>query len=233
MKRRNWFWGLFFIGCAILLLLGNRNIFFGLSTTTLMLTVLLLAAFAHSLSQRSVWGSVFSLAFLASLYLDKLGITGLSPFSLMGAAALLSIGISFLYHPDKTRCCHSHHSYADDSFKDVESVHDDQMVFTTTFGSSIKYVKSDDFRQACITCKFGGMKIYLDQATIQNGDALIQVDASFSGIELYIPKSWYVINKVNTTFGGVEEKMKNSSTGVPAVTLIGNVSFSGITIYYV
>ena len=77
------------------------------------------------------------------------------------------------------------------------------------------------------------MQVYFDQALIPNGKANIEVDISFSDVELYFPKSWEVINQTNTSFSGLEEKNSNNSTGTPMVTLTGNIKFSGVTIIYV
>lgn len=82
------------------------------------------------------------------------------------------------------------------------------MFFKNSFGASTKYINSDEFEFA-------------------------QLDVSFAGVELYIPKTWNVINQIDVTFGGVDEKNKNQSAGVPTLTLMGDVSFSGVTIIYI
>ena len=77
------------------------------------------------------------------------------------------------------------------------------------------------------------MKIYFDNAVIQKGNATVQMDISFSGVELYVPKTWTVIDQMNKSFGGMDEKGKGSSSGMPVLTLMGDVNFSGVTIIYI
>lgn len=233
MTKRNWFWGLFFIAGAILLLVERMNLIHGINLWSLLLTVLLAASLFQSLLHRSIWGTLFSLAFLAIIYDEQLSITAITPGPILAAAALAGIGISFLYHPKREYDRYRRHSAVDDSFKDVETVEGSELEFTASFSSSIKYVNSDNFTKANVKCTCGGMKLYFDQAIIQNNNAVIRIDASFSGVELYIPKIWTVVNKVDAAFGGVEEKNRNESTGLPVVTLVGNISFSGITILYI
>jgi len=101
------------------------------------------------------------------------------------------------------------------------------------FSSIIKYVDSDDFRHADVNCKFAGIKIYFDKATIRGGYADIDLDISFGGVEMYVPKEWMIENNINAFAGGVEEKNRHNPNGDIRVKLTGNVNFAGITIIYV
>lgn len=120
---------------------------------------------------------------------------------------------------------------------DYETIIDEEdgnrISFDTSFGASIKYVNTDDFQSASLDCSFGSMKVYFDNAMMQQPQATIYLDASFSGVELYIPKSWAMINKVHAAFGAVEEKNQNVPDGVHSVILTGECNFSGVTIIYV
>lgn len=83
-----------------------------------------------------------------------------------------------------------------------------------------------------IDSSFGLVKAYFDNAVIQS-NATVQIDASFSGVELYIPKSWKVVNQIETSFAGVDEKNQSESSGMPVLTIMGEASFSGVTIMYI
>ena len=86
---------------------------------------------------------------------------------------------------------------------------------------------------ADISASFGAAKVYFDNAQIPSGNVTVNVDCHFAGVELYVPRSWQVINHVDSSFGAVDEK--NSHTGELAgtLTLEGSNSFGGITILYV
>ncbi len=75
--------------------------------------------------------------------------------------------------------------------------------------------------------------MYFDKAVISNENAIVRINASFSGIELYIPKTWNVDDKTNVFLGAVSEKNRNNQTTTNNLTLVGDVSFSGVEIIYI
>ena len=228
MRKEKIFWGLYFIAAAILLLAGNLGIFKEVSVWTILLSIFFAATMLKSLFHRNIPGALFSLAFLAIVHSRILGIEAITPWPVLGAALLGSIGISIIYHPKH----HYHHRHWDEN-ESIETITENDMEFRTSFGSSIKYVNSDDFNRARLDCSFGGLSVYFDNAMIQNDHAVIEIQASFSGVELYLPRGWNVVNHLETSFGGVDEKNKNNTTGSPVVTLVGNISFAGVSIIYI
>ncbi len=235
MKKGNIFWGLFFLLGGVFLILGKFDLFDGFSYWTLFVTILLVAWLVRSIRYREFFGITFPIAFLCILYDDFLGIERLTPWPVLGAAAFVSIGLSILFKDNwhGNGSCYverPHHPNGKDS--SYEEVSDNQFTFSTSFSSSVKYVKSDDFTSARINCSFGEMKVYFDDAMIQSGDATIRLDVSFGGVELYIPKTWTVINHASAAFGAIDEKNRNASAGTPVVTLTGSVSFGGVSIIY-
>ena len=77
------------------------------------------------------------------------------------------------------------------------------------------------------------MKVYFDKAVVSSGHAEIFLDISFSGVELYIPKTWNVVYDVNTTLGGIDEKNSKTASDSPVVTIKGSISLSGVEIIYI
>ena len=77
------------------------------------------------------------------------------------------------------------------------------------------------------------MEVYFDNTVLKDGRGTIIVDTSFSSVEIYIPKSWTVENKVNTSFGGINEKNRNIGTSENILTIIGNISFAVVDIIYI
>lgn len=228
MKEERVFWGVFLIIGAVFLIVGKLGYLGGFSVLSLLLTIFFAACFVKGVLHKSVWGILFSIAFLCIIYEKPLGITEITPWPILAAAFLGSIGFSLLYRPKhkKMKCYYN-------GKETVETFAEEQIEFATTFGEGIKYVNSDDLQQVNLKCSFGSMKVYFDNAIIQNGQAVIHLDVSFAGTELYIPKEWNVVNKANVSFGAIEEKNRNGSAGTPVVTLIGSVSFAGVEIIYI
>ena len=77
------------------------------------------------------------------------------------------------------------------------------------------------------------MQVYFDNTKLKDGNGTIIVDASFSSVEFYIPKSWTVENKATTSFGGLNEKNINVGTSENILTIIGNISFAVVDIIYI
>ncbi len=229
------FWGLFFILGAVFLLVGRLGYLQDVNVFTLLFAVFLVACFLKSLFHVEFTGMLFSLAFLAIIFDDELGITAITPWPVLGAALLGSIGLGMLFHRRRHFYgdFHHHHHHMEEYCETVDVEDGSQVNYGTTFGSSIKYVNSDDFKQASLNCSFGAMKVYFDNAVIQSGSAVINLRASFCGVELYIPKEWKVINHASVSLGGIDEKNHPQSNGTPVVTITGSVSFGGVEIIYV
>lgn len=130
---------------------------------------------------------------------------------------------------------HRGHSKKRDDWDEVkgERLNDDELDISSTFGSVIRYITSEDFRYAEIDASFAGVKVYLDQARIPSGNATINIDSSFAGVELFVPKEWQIVNHVESSFGGIDEKNNRNGEVTATLTLEGSNNFGGITIYYV
>lgn len=106
--------------------------------------------------------------------------------------------------------------------------------FNVLLTGGAKYIKSDDFEYAELKCRFGGMEVYFDEATLHEGKGLVCIDSSYGGVELYVPKDWKVVNDINVAMGAVE--FMNEPVGEnpnKELRLIGNVSLGAVEIRYV
>ena len=243
MKGRNIFWGLFFVAAAALLIVNQLGLFINVGIFSILLTIILAAIFIKSLWELSWVGIFFPLAFAAIIYSDQLGLEEITPWYVLIAALLLSIGASFLFGSHR----HSHHHYShteyttkgpkfhdSESFsKTTENLEGQSIYSRTRFSGSTKYIKSDNFKEASIDCSFGQADVYFDEAKIINDSAQIVVNVSFGECNLYLPKEWRIENRIHTSFGDTKEKNFNKSEGLPVVTLTGSVSFGDCNIIYV
>lgn len=231
MKKERIFWGIFFLGGAVALIVNKLGLLGGdLNLWTMLLTILLAAGLIKSVVYKSMSGILFSIAFLCIIYAKPLGITALTPWTVLGAALLGSIGCSILFHPKKNYGIYHH---GGEHFESEETVEGELIELSNSFASGVKYINSDDFKGANIDCSFGAMKVYFDNAIIQGGQAIVHLDVSFAGVELFVPKEWKVTNSADISFGGIDEKNRSVSTGTPVMRITGEVSFAGVTIIYI
>ncbi len=233
MKKDNLFWGLFLIAAAVLILVAKLGAFPDMSIMKIFWTLVFVVALVNSLINLAFPGVFFSLAFLGIIYDNELGITAITPWTILFVALLLSIGVSLIYTPKKKKKKAEHREIEGSDFVVFDEEDGNQFDFSSSFVGSIKYVNSDNFESANIDAKFAGMKVYFDNAIIRNGHATVNLNVSFAGVELYVPKNWRIDNQMSASFGGVEEKNRNNGADGPILTLRGNVSLGGVTILYV
>lgn len=70
-------------------------------------------------------------------------------------------------------------------------------------------------------------------AKIQSDSAVINIDVSFGDVNLYIPRSWNVVNEVHVFLGDMSCSHNNVSSDSPTVVIRGNISFGDTSIMYV
>lgn len=234
MKKKDIFWGLIFILAAVFIIVDKLGVFPELSVFKIVVTIILIVIMLKSIVRVRFAGILFPIAFLCIIYAEQWNITALTPIPVLLTALLGSIGLSMIFKKNNYWYNHSWSHQKEEHFSEVINEPDGNVVnCSASFGSSMKYINTDNLEKANIKCSFGAMKVYFDKAVINSGHADIYLDVSFSGVELYIPKTWKVIYDVNTTLGGIDEKNRNAGADVPVVTIKGNISFAGVEIIYI
>lgn len=223
MKLGKIFWGLLFVLAGVFVIINQLGWCSNINLFTLFVSIILVVWFIKGLIHINFTEMLFSLAFGSILYSDYLNIDKLTPWPVLFAALFLSIGLSLIFNKK-----HFHH---EENFDEV--INNSETCVETRFSSTIKYVNNEDFKEGKINCKFGAVKMYLDKAIIKEEKAILNLNISFGGVELYIPKDWQVINKVNVTLAGLEEKNKNNNVTTKQLILTGNMSFAGVEIIYI
>lgn len=238
MKKRHFdadkfFWGFCFLAGAVALILSKLDYLPSLALIQIVLTIFFLWTLIKGLIHVSFGEILFSLAFLACIYDEILGITELTPWTVLGAALLGTIGLSLLFPRKRSRHIRRHPEMT----PEVIDVPDDQIIqYENSFGSSIKYINSDNFQAAYLKCSFGEMKAYFDNAVIRQGNAQVKLKVSFGSMALYVPKTWQVIDNTSVSFGDVDfknaDRCQHQPDG-PVLYLTGEVSFGSAVIFYI
>lgn len=235
MKFNNWFWGLFFLVAAVLVIANQLGYIVGINIFNLVATIFLIAIIIKSATCLNFAGILFPFALLGILYADILGIQNLVPWPILIAAFFGTIGLSLIFAKSIKKNWNNYQKEFSNSehFEEVIDTSDDTTVSCkVNFGSTIKYVNSQNFQKAFFDCSFGDMKVYFDNANVENEQAEIYLDVSFGGIELFVPKNWNLVDNINTSLAGIEYKNRPGTTN-KNIILKGKISFSGITIVYV
>ena len=139
-------WGLFFILAAVYVVVSKLWIMPEVSVFSILLTVFFIWLFLNGIRNVNFWEILFSIAFICIIYDDWLGITALTPWTVLGAALLGSIGLSLIF---KKKSGHKPSiSFEYDSDDDDEKYIGENIKIDNNFGTAIKYVNSDNFCMA-------------------------------------------------------------------------------------
>lgn len=239
MRKQRWFWGIFFVLGAGILIASQMDWLsnYHFDTFTTIATLFLAAILIKSIIYISVFGTIFALAFLGILYAEPLGISSLVPWTLLGAALLLSIGLSLIIRPHGIHHHHHWHTHAHGAWRQPEAITttaDPSYVnVQVSMSSSIRYVQSTNFKRANIYAYLANVKVYFDGTTIQDEAATINIDGDLSGIELYLPKEWNLTIQTGNFLSSTEENGLPSTKEGPSINLMGNLHLSNLTIIYI
>ncbi len=236
MKHNNWFWGVFFVLAAVFVVASQLTDFMVIGFWTIAASVLLAAVFIQSLVKLNFFGVFVSLALAYMLYQNPLGLYIISPWLLLLAAVLLSIGFHIIFRRN-ARCGYerrherSCNHACDEEYRTIEDVDGNNPSVKLSFGSSSKYIHADALKSGQFTCSFGALAIYFDQAQLDPDGAEIYIDCSFGEIKLFVPREWRIDDKLKASLGSVHNDIRKSRDGDgPTVTLTGGVSLGSIEI---
>ncbi|MCI9303099.1 MAG: hypothetical protein HFJ13_03035 [Clostridium sp.] len=247
MKDRNIFWGILFVLGAIGLIIGKLGFLSDINPFSLGFSIILFAIIIDSLFRLNYAGILFPIAFICIIYDEKLGITMLTPWTVLLAALFGSIGLSMIfpkknkwfdvksyYKSEKnTSILEEYESKLDE--ENFEEVFNDEsnIKINSVFSAQTKYINNNKFVSADIKCKCSGLQVYFDNAIMAEDVAIIRLDISLSGLELYIPKAWNVENRTNVFIGGVGNERKESKEFSHTLILTGDIKLSGVEVYYI
>lgn len=242
---KNIIWGLFFILIAAFVIVGSMGYFGDISVWTVVFAGFLAIWFVSGMLRLS-WGNMlFPLAFAAIIFDKELGIENLTPWPVLAAALFGTIGLNMIF-----RKKHNHNHWTDHKHWDVDGEHggniyvnhqtvDETSVNDTTFesevvfSSSVKYITSQNLQYGSIESVFSNTTIYLDNANLCEGRAVIKIESVFGKITLFVPKEWSVEQKMSKVFGGANERGRCVATGDNRLIIEGEMVFGNLEIVYV
>lgn len=238
MQSKKIFWGLFFILAAVYVVVSQLGMLPDIGVFRIILTVIMLSITVEGIRHVNFYEILIPLAFIAIFYDDILGITKLTPWTVLVAAVFASIGLSMLFRrkrkgSDGRGIAMEYTQQKGNAGVGSGQCGGERIRFENNFGSAIRYINSDDFREAHIENNFGSLSVYFDNAMVQGGEAYVNVENNFGETNLYIPKEWHVTNDLEHAFGAVNNKGKCMGSSATVLYLKGSANFGVINIYYI
>lgn len=232
MKDKNIFWGILFILGAIGLVIGKMGFLSDVNAFSLGFSVILVTIMIDSLFRLNYAGILFPIAFLCIIFDKQLGITALTPWTVLIAALFGSIGLSMIF-PKKNKFFKKNIDWSTKKGETIFDENEGTIRISSSFSGGTKFINTDKFESAIISSRFSGLEVYFDNAVMANDTAVLKLDVSFSGIELYVPRNWNVENRTNTFLGEIENNRHGNTVYTNTLIITGDISLSGIEVHYI
>lgn len=238
--------GLLLLGLAGVMITNKLGILTiateGLSVFGILLSVIFFALLIDGLFDRSFGQIIFSIAFLIIINDKLLGLEEITPWPVLGAALLGTIGLNMLFPGFKRKYKHVYEEMTEEEFEksefadkrtvSEETREGDKVFFKNTFGSSVKYLRGE-VEQVNVVSSFGAFELYFSDAILKNNAARLRINSSFGEVKLYIPADWNVVISANSSFGQIDENGHCNINGSQVLYIDGAVAFGNMKILYV
>ncbi|WP_071130969.1 LiaF transmembrane domain-containing protein [Enterococcus timonensis] len=119
-------------------------------------------------------------------------------------------------------------------FKSTRTADGQTIEISQRFGSTTRYIQSDDFRYGNVNLFIGEIKIFFDATTISQDSAQLEINGLVGQIDLYVPHHWQIENQLESSVIDFSEKNapKLAATG-PHLYLTGRLKVAEIVIHYI
>lgn len=226
MKKTRIVWGLYLVAASIIIILNELNLW-TVNLYKIIASLLLLPILVNGFKNRGFARILFPIVIMLELFSDELSLPDISIKVTLLATLILSIGLNLMFPKKKFNIPHqSNNPMEPDS---------DNPVISGNFTGITKYLCSDNLKTVNLFSTCSGIKLFFDNVTLSPEGAIINCDIKFSGVDIFIPSSWKVINKTHCIGSGLNLPQKDIILPDDALTLTlkGHLFCSGINIKYI
>lgn len=230
--KKNIFWGVAFLLLAAVLLASKLGYLEGLSFWPILMSIILIAFLVKGIIRGSFGTILFSLAFLIIVNDELLHLEAITPWPVLGAAFLGTIGLKMLFPRFGGRWQRFFFKKEHSGILSGESRNGRFISYGNVFSSAVKYV-SGEVECVDIENVFGSMNVYFVDAYLPEGKVDVNLDSVFGSVVLYVPANWTVTRNLEKVFANIKENGRCTPDGIHEMCLRGDNVFGGITIVYV
>ncbi len=224
-RMRNILWGLVFVAVGVVfglnaLEITDINLFFDGWWTLFIIVPCTIELFKSHGRLGNIIGIFIGVVLLLACR-DVLDIAMIG--KLIVPAILVIIGVAFIFKD-------SFNGKAIKRIKELHKTKNGTNVFFSTFSGQKVDFSGQVFTSADLTAVFGGLECDLRNAII-NEDVVIDINAIFGGVDIFVPDNIRVKIRSTSIFGGVSEKGNHDPVGeVPTVYVNAVCLFGGVDI---
>lgn len=99
-----------------------------------------------------------------------------------------------------------------------------------SFSSLNQRSDSASFRGGRIALSLASLELDLGDARMDGPEAVLQIDARFSGVTLRVPRGWQVVVEMSATAGSISDRTQPPVLPAPRLILRGEALLSGVEI---
>ena len=237
MRRgKSVFWGTVLLLGAAALIMGRLGYLEGIGFWSILFSACLISFLVKGIARLRIGTILFSLAFLIIVNDELLHLEAITPWPVLGAALLGTVGLKILF-PGLGRyrrwnrglragngergaelvCLDGKNSVADFCDRDGKSLSYDNIM-----GQSVKYV-TGVISHVAIDNIFGALDVYFTDAQLSRGSAFVSVDNIMGEVVLYVPRAWQVEMNVENILGSSTQQGERFGDGVNVFHVVGDV----------
>lgn len=231
-SRKSIFWGMVLLLAAAAILLSSFGYLEGVGFWTILFSACLLSFLVKGIVRLRIGTILFSLAFLVIVNDEWLHLEAITPWPVLGAALLGTVGLKMLF--PKLGRYRGNHLVRTGDWNGNNRIQDytgdgEYVSYDNVFGESVKYV-SGVIRQVDVDNVFGSVQIYFTDAFLYGGTASVNVDNVFGSVVLYVPQTWSVELNTENVFGFSKQSGKCSIGGENMIHVTGDVIFGNLEV---
>lgn len=231
------FWGILLLLGAAAIVVSRLGYLDDVGIWNIIFSLFLVGFLVDGLVKRSFGLILFSVAFLIIVNDKLLQLEAITPWPVLVAALLGTIGLNLLFPRFRKKGRHINvniNGVNHDGKKPVfaETWDGDSVSYENAFGEAVKYL-TGEISNVNAENSFGSMQLYFTNAQLRGSSATVHVENSFGSMVLYIPADWKVVLSTENAFGGTKEQGQCNPAGSNVLYVRGEVSFGGLKIVYV
>lgn len=233
-RRKKVFWGVVLLLAAGALLVSRLGYLEDFGFWNILFSVILLGILLSGIAKRSFGQMLFSLAFLVIVNDELLNLEAITPWPVLWAALLGTVGLHILLPgAGKKRRVDHDIIYKEKKLSrgavDEEAREGSCVSFENAFGESVRYI-TGEVSNVKAESNFGAMQLYFSDVILRDNKIHAHVEVSFGRAVLYVPADWSVVMNVDTAFGDASVKGDGEPDGGKVLYVDGEVSFGNLTV---
>lgn len=229
--KKTSFMGVVLLVGAVAMLMGKLGYLKGIGFWSILLSSFLIVTLVRGILRMEFGKILFSVAFLIIVNDELLHLEAITPWTVLGAALLGTIGLKLMFPKIGRIVSMSEHPVQIEDKNVVKTCVQEGGSFSSenVFGEAVKSV-TGEIGSVEIENVFGSTHIYFTEAVLREGCAHVDVDCAFGSVELYVPGDWTIDMNTQNAFGSSEHVGSCEPDGENILHVSGEVCFGSLRV---